>query len=193
MFDKKFWDKYYQTNHTPWDMGFVSPPLKAYIDQLTDKTKNILIPGAGNSYEAEYLWESGFKNLDVLDIAHTPLLNLKKRLPSFPKDHLINEDFFNQKREYDLIFEQTFFCSIDPSKREAYSQQIMKLLKPDGKLVGVFFTFPLDLNQSAPPFGGSIDEYENLFSKYLKILRMETSRNSHPARQDREVFIIAQK
>jgi hypothetical protein len=48
-----------RSNETGWDLGQVSPPLKAYIDQLTDKNLRILIPGCGNSYEAEYLLEKG--------------------------------------------------------------------------------------------------------------------------------------
>lgn len=68
-FTKNFWDNHYNINVTPWDMEKVSPPLKSYIDQFKDKNIHILIPGAGNGYEAEYLWNNGFINTDVLDIA----------------------------------------------------------------------------------------------------------------------------
>lgn len=38
-------------------MGFRASvaPLKVYFDQLTNKDLKILIPGGGNSHEAEYL------------------------------------------------------------------------------------------------------------------------------------------
>ena len=41
---KEYWEERYATGETAWDMGIVSPPLKAYFDQLTNKDLSILIP-----------------------------------------------------------------------------------------------------------------------------------------------------
>lgn len=43
----EFWQQRYETGSIQWDMGQVSPPLKAYIDQLPASAKNqaILVPG----------------------------------------------------------------------------------------------------------------------------------------------------
>lgn len=43
----EFWQQRYETGSIQWDMGQVSPPLKAYIDQLPATAKNqaILVPG----------------------------------------------------------------------------------------------------------------------------------------------------
>ena len=49
------WDKRYQVDDIGWDLGDVSPPLKAYFDQLENKNLRILIPGGGNSYQGEVL------------------------------------------------------------------------------------------------------------------------------------------
>jgi len=62
-----------------WDIGYPSTPIKEYADQLTDKSIQILIPGAGNAYEAEYLWKQGFSNVHILDISEIPLKEFKKR------------------------------------------------------------------------------------------------------------------
>jgi methyl halide transferase len=193
MFDKKFWDDYYENNHTPWDIGSVSPPLKNYIDQITDKNIRILIPGAGNAYEAEYLWKKGFRNIEVVDISALPLQNLKKRVPLIDDNKLIQKDFFELENQYELIIEQTFFCALQPNMRQQYAEKMHSLLKSDGKLMGLLFTFPLDLNQETPPFGGSIDEYLGWFSNIFKIHVLETASNSHPARMGREAFILFQK
>ena len=79
-----FWENKYKKNKTGWDLGEVSPPLKTYFDQLTNKNLKILIPGGGNSYEAEYLFKNGFKNVYVVDISETALKNIKNRVPDFP-------------------------------------------------------------------------------------------------------------
>ena len=88
---EEFWDNRYKNNDTGWDLGEVSPPLKAYFDQLTDANLKILIPGGGNSYEAEYLHRLGFKNVYVVDLSETALNNFKLREPSFPASHLIHK------------------------------------------------------------------------------------------------------
>ena len=85
---KGYWDNKYTTGDTGWDLGEISSPLKNYIDQLRDYNLKILVPGAGNSYEAEYLFKNGFKNVYVLDISEQPSLNSKKRVPEFPADQL---------------------------------------------------------------------------------------------------------
>ena len=76
--DANYWDNRYQENTSRWDLGKVSPPIKAYVDSLTDKSLKILIPGGGNSWEAEYLHQKGFTHVFVVDLASTPLQNLKK-------------------------------------------------------------------------------------------------------------------
>lgn len=114
----------YQDQRTGWDIGYPSTPIKEYCGQLTDKDISILIPGAGNAYEAAYLWKQGFQNIFVLDISEFPLEKFKDRNPDFPKDQLLLADFFEHKNQYDLILEQTFFCSLMPTdeNRFAYAQ-----------------------------------------------------------------------
>lgn len=73
-----YWNNRYLQNETGWDMGIISPPLKAYFDQLSDKTISILIPGGGNSYEANYLLENGFTHITVIDIAEILITRLRK-------------------------------------------------------------------------------------------------------------------
>lgn len=185
--NKNFWDLRYQNNEIGWDIGYISTPLKKYIDQLTDKNKKILIPGGGNSYEAEYLNNLGFKNVFVIDISPTALTNLKNRVPDFPKNHLINIDFFKLNNSFDLILEQTFFCALTPKLRDNYVLKMNQLLRPNGKLVGLLFNIPL--NKDRPPFGGTKKEYLSYFKNYFKIEIMELSYNSISERTNNELFI----
>jgi len=104
---ENFWNEQYKANNTAWDLGQVSPPIKAYIDQLSNKDLRILIPGCGNSYEAEYLMEKGFTNVTVIDIAPELVERLKSKFRSNLNIRIILGDFFTLKGEYDLILEQT--------------------------------------------------------------------------------------
>lgn len=185
--NKNFWDLRYQNNEIGWDIGYISTPLKKYIDQLTDKNIKILIPGGGNSYEAEYLHNLDFKNVFVVDISPTALTNLKNRVPDFPKNHLINIDFFKLNNSFDLILEQTFFCALTPKLRDNYVLKMNQILRPNGKLVGLLFNIPL--NKDRPPFGGTKKEYLSYFKNYFKIEIMELSYNSISERTNNELFI----
>ncbi len=185
--NKKYWEERYQNNETGWDIGYVSTPIKEYIDQLEDKNLKILIPGGGNSYEAEYLFNNGFKNVYVIDLAEQPLTNLKQRIPSFPTNQLIHGDFFDLNQSFDLVIEQTFFCALDPSLRERYVSKMHETLNSNGKIVGLIFQVPL--NSDHPPFGGNKKQYQALFEELFNIKTMETAYNSIPPRKDKELFI----
>ena len=181
------WDNRYVNNDIGWDLGEVSPPLKAYFNQLEDKNLKILIPGGGNSYEAEYLFNLGFKNFFVVDFSKTALDNIKKRVLNFPASQLILGNFFDLEIQFDLIIEQTFFCALHPNLRENYAQKMHQLLKADGKLVGLLFDAPLYANR--PPFGGSKKEYLTYFKENFKIKTFDKCYNSVKSREGKELFI----
>ena len=98
---------------------------------------------------------------------------------------IICANFFTHVGNYDLILEQTFFCSLDPLLRTKYVQRMSELLNNDGKLVGLLFNvqFP-----NTPPFGGNKEEYLTLFSNEFKINIIEPCYNSVKPRMGNELF-----
>lgn len=191
MSDERYWDERYLQGHMGWDIGDVSPPLRVYFDQLTDKRIAILIPGCGNSYEAEYLLQNGFTNITLLDISPVLIGRLRERFPATPALTLLEADFFNHRGRYDLIVEQTFFCALDPAKRPAYIDQMHRLLKPGGHLAGLLFD--RDFGPDGPPFGGHKPEYEQLLEKKFQVKTLERCYNSIKPRAGSELFLIAEK
>ena len=190
-FSPEYWDKTYETNQIGWDIGYVSTPLKAYFDQIKDKSIRILIPGAGNAYEAEYLWKQGFKNVFVLDFSEAAMQSFLQRFPDFPDDNILIEDFFQHPNKYDLIVEQTFFTSILPAQRKEYVVKTADLLNPGGKLMGLVFNHHFNFN--GPPYGGTPKEYEKLFSSHFHFKYFEIAYNSIKPRRDRELFFVLEK
>lgn len=186
-FDKQFWNNKYKTNNTGWDLGEVSPPLKAYFDQLENKELKILIPGGGNSYEAEYLFNNGFNNVFVVDVSEIALKNIKKRVPNFPEAQLLHANFFDLEATFALVIEQTFFCAISPDLRPKYAQKMQSILHPKGKLVGLLFD--AKLNENHPPFGGNREEYLAYFKPHFKSIEIESCYNSFHNRQGMELFV----
>ncbi len=190
--EKIYWSKRYQEGLTGWDIGYPSTPIKKYIDQLSDKHIKILIPGAGNAYEAEYLFKQGFSNTFIIDIAEEPLADFRKRVPNFPNDHLIQGNFFEHTGEYELIIEQTFFCSFPPTheNRNRYFETVKNLLEPSGKLIGLWFNIPLTGDMAKRPFGGNRAMYIRYASPHLNIVSLEDCYNSIPPRAGNELFGI---
>lgn len=166
-----YWNDRYQTNRTGWDLGQLSPPLKAIIDGIADKNAAILIPGAGSGYEVDYLLQEDFQNVTVIDLAPLAIERLHERIGSPLALTTITGDFFAHQGQYDLILEQTFFCALTPTLRLAYAQHMRSLLKPDGKLAGILFGITFSFG--GPPFGGSVDEYRDLFEPQFTHVRLK--------------------
>ena len=184
--DAQYWEDRYRNNKTGWDMQQVSPPLKAYLDQIQNKDIKILIPGCGNAYEAEYLIRMGFTDVHVLDIAIQPLINLQTRMSETDALHIHPTDFFEFYDSFDLIIEQTFFCALNPHLRSAYANKMKDLLDKKGQLVGLLFDFPL---VSGPPFGGNISEYYPYFEPHFIFKTFQRAHNSYHKRFPKEIFI----
>jgi methyl halide transferase len=182
---KDYWNNRYEAEQTGWDLKTISPPLKAYIDQLTDKNLRILMPGCGSGHEARYLAEQGFQNVTVIDIAPLAVEKMKAQFSDYQQVKIIEGDFFAHTGEYDLILEQTFFCAIDPVLRPKYVQKMSELLVENGKLAGLLFGVNFPNN---PPFGGSKEEYLSLFSEKFTINILEPCHNSVTPRQGSELF-----
>lgn len=185
---ENYWSSLYENNDTGWDAKQITPPLKEYIDQLTDKNLSILIPGCGNSHEAAYLLQQGFTNITLIDISSVLCTRLEQlfQLNLNKEIKIVCANFFELEGQFDLILEQTFFCALDPSLRESYVGKMHQLLKPGGKLVGVLFNRSFEDN---PPFGGDATEYRQLFEPFFEIVIMETCYNSIDKRKGAELFI----
>ena len=186
---KEYWNNLYDKDEIGWDIGFPSPAIKEYIDQLSNKDMAILIPGCGNAYEAEYLLAQDFTDVTIIDIAPSLTAALENK---FGKElgkgiKIITGDFFNHAGAYHLILEQTFLSALDASVRPMYVEKMHSLLVKGGHLAGVLFSKVFE--EEGPPFGGTLQEYKLMFSKKFKIKKLEPCYNSIERRKGSEVFI----
>ena len=147
----------------------------------------MLIPGAGYWHDAIYLHRLGFTHVVVCDWSETVLKLLSEKEPSFPVENLVCSDFFKLKGTFDLILEHTFFCAIAPGRRPEYVKKSLELLPPGGTLAGLLFArhFPSE----GPPFGGTKEEYEKLFSAGFLIEQLGLAENSVKPRAGNELFV----
>ena len=65
------------------------------------------------------------------------------------------------------------------------------LLSEKGKISGLLFNFPL--TKDGPPFGGSYEEYVNLFSEKFTLKTLEPAYYSIKPRANKELFFTFEK
>jgi SAM-dependent methyltransferase len=187
---KEYWNSRYVNDQTGWDTGAITRPIRQYVEQLTDTSLHILIPGCGNAHEAAFLLQQGFKNVTCIDISPLLCERLEDRLGKAGLN-VICGDFFEHTDTYDLIIEQTFFCAIHPRLRQEYAKHMHRLLKPNGKLAGLMFDCLFD--KEGPPYGGSAAEYRGYFASYFHFHVFEKCNNSIPQRAGNELFVVLRK
>ena len=187
--NKQLWNQRYLDSNTGWDVGYITTPIKEYIDQIQNKEIKVLVPGSGNGYEAEYLYKLGFKNIFVLDYANQALENFKNRVNTFPKSNIYEIGHFVYDVETDSKM-HNFDMEVDELIDSCYLRTL-ELLNDNGKLVGVLFDDKF--NNEGPPYGANFEEYKKLFKDRFLLKTFEKCYNSIPSRLSNEFFLIAKK
>ena len=192
----QFWNKRYLDYNTAWDIGSPTPILTNYLIK-NKKIGKVCVLGCGNGHDA---LEFAKYNNDVyaVDFAEQALNNLneasnKNRLMI----NLVNEDIFNLRNNYDtffdLVFEYTCFCAIDPERREEYFDVVHGILKKDGLLFAIFIPLDKEINRDGPPFGVDLKQIKKMISNKFEIIENKFSNLSIKPRKNREKLVILKK
>jgi len=188
--DRPFWEKRYLKNDIGWDIGYPNPIFIDYANANIPKDKKILVPGAGSGYEVSALWEMGYSNIYAIDLSDKAKERFLRNTPNFPEEQYLTGNFFELQNTFDFVFEQTFFCAINPTSRQQYVKHLTSILNTNGRLFGVLFSKKFE---GGPPFGGSMTEYQSLFQATFEILQLEKNANSIAPRQGKELIIELMK
>jgi len=151
----------------------------------------ILVPGCGFGYDARALSTSA-NHVIGIDLAQFAISKAK----SFPKvadEEYLQTDLFALPREFDrkfdVVLEHTCFCAIDPKMRVNYVETIVRILKPRGKMVAIFFLNP-DHEEDGPPYGASRAELDELFGSEFSLEEEWIPRRTYQGREQRELIRI---
>ena len=178
-----FWTVRYTAGKTPWDFGGVPSALKSFLERSSVRGR-ILIPGCGSGYEVQVFDAAGY---DVSAIDFSPAaVDRAKRIVGVLAERVILGDFFTHDfgRQFDLIYERTFLCSMAPSRWPEYVTRMANLLVTGGMLIGVFLYGQKSL--SGPPFPLTDAEAEQLFKNRFQLVRSEAVTDSLPIFRDME-------
>ncbi|XP_002275789.3 probable thiol methyltransferase 2 [Vitis vinifera] len=158
------WEKSWQQGHTPWDLGKPTPIIQHLHQTGTLPSGKTLVPGCGCGYDVVTIAcpERFVVGLDISDSAIKKAKELSSSLWNANHFTFLKEDFFtwNPTELFDLIFDYTFFCAIEPDMRSVWAKRMRHLLKPDGELLTLMF--PISDHAGGPPYKVSVADYEEV-------------------------------
>jgi methyl halide transferase len=191
----EYWDRRYQEGSTPWNLGVPAPPLVSLLASPNSPTPGrIAVLGCGTGYDAMLFAEHGFEvvgcDLSALAIETAKSAALERGLTTV---EFLERDIFalipEFSQSFDYVLEHTCFCAIDPTLRPKYIELVSTLLRPNGKLLGLFFTHN---RPGGPPFGITTKEIRELFAERFEFLSLEAATDSIEKRRDEEHLGILQ-
>jgi SAM-dependent methyltransferase len=179
--EPEFWEQRYRANRMAWDQHGVPAALIHFLEG-NSKKGTALIPGCGSGYEVKAFHEFDWRPLAVdfspaaVERAHAVLGELASAVQL--------ADFFKGELggPFDVVYERTFLCSLPPERWTAYAQRMAELLKPGGRLVGLFAYGEED---EPPPFPLTRASARSLFGAQF----MLAEDHAIPAEQSLPLFV----
>src|SRR6266850_2004715 len=185
------WDAAYQRRETPWEKGKPHPALVDFLAKNGPLQGEIFVPGCGSGQDVRALSRAG-NHVVGIDFASRAIAKAKARRRIAKEEYLLADLFalpLELNGQFDWVFEHTCFCAIDPARRTDYVRTVVRLLKPGGKLLAVFFINP-DHDEEGPPYRVSRTELEEFFGKYFAVEREWVPARTHPGREERELMRV---
>jgi SAM-dependent methyltransferase len=185
------WDELYRRRETPWEKGRPHPALLDFLAEKGPLEGEIVVPGCGSGHDVRAL-STAENHVLGIDIAPRAIAKAKG-VPRVANEDYLLADLFNLPPQldgrFDWIFEHTCFCAIDPKRRSPYVDTVVRLLKPGGRLLAIFFINP-DHDEEGPPYRVSTAELEEFFGKNFIVEREWIPARTHPGREQRELMRI---
>ncbi|MFQ6605653.1 MAG: methyltransferase domain-containing protein [Fidelibacterota bacterium] len=187
-----FWEEKYRVGTTPWDTGQPVPVFQRIAREYPPG--KLCLIGCGRGHDALTFAQAGFSVTGV-DFSASALQELEqaaqgKRLTVTTACLDIFALPETMTGYFDYVVEQTCFCAIDPIRRGEYEVAIRRILKPGGRLIGLWFPLDKVPEDGGPPWGTSLSEVYALFAAHWTIEREEFPPDSIPSRKHREKLII---
>ncbi|SVB64197.1 uncharacterized protein METZ01_LOCUS217051, partial [marine metagenome] len=188
----QFWEDIYLEDDAGWDLG----ESTLVFDKISDALPlgKVCIIGCGRGYDAVMFAQKGFE-VTAIDFAPSAISTLQSLASGAGvMINIVETDIFlltsQFSCEFDYVIEQTCFCAINPSRREEYEQLVKTIIKPNGKLIGLWFPLDKPMDDGGPPWGTTISEVKSIFYDGWKIEKEEFPELSISPRKNREKLII---
>ncbi|BAZ12070.1 thiol methyltransferase 1-like protein [Calothrix sp. NIES-4071] len=186
--NQEYWEQKYQEQNTRWDIGQAAPAFVSLLSSNKAPTPGrIAVLGCGRGYDAVLFAKHGFEVIGF-DFATGAIVEAERIARSANCDiKFLQCDIFDLPAYFtgyfDYILEHTCFCAIDIERRLSYVQVASSILKPQGQLIGLFFTHN---RPGGPPYGATPEEIKQYFQADFKVDSLIPVVNSVPSRTGEE-------
>jgi len=189
----KMWSHIYQTEEPRWDLGAPHPAFVNILPQIKLPKSRIAVLGCGRGHDAAFLAEAGHF-VTAFDFSEEALTAAREKYSNIKNLNFVQADAFKLPEKYigafDVVVEHTFYCAVDPDRRDEVMNVWRKLLIPNGFVLGIFFVM---FKRMGPPWGGTEWELRRRFDKYFRFLYWTRWHHSPGSREHREIAIYMQK
>lgn len=191
---EKFWTDVYVSEGKPgWDLAAPAEALKDMLPRLKLPRSRVLVLGCGEGHDAAFFAEQGHF-VTAVDVSPEAIARAQKHYGHMENLKFVMADIFKLGKDFDhafdLVFEHTCFCAINPQKRQDLVKTWNRLLTDNGQLIGVFFSME---KPSGPPYGATEWEIRERLKKNYQFIFWGRWQKSVPRRQGKELFVYAQK
>lgn len=203
------WHDAWINGRTRFDAGEVSPALVEVVDKYPIPKRGVgLVPGCGKGYDVVFLAEKLQMHVYGADISPKAIEEATNFANGAKDVTFAAVDFFDFSNtlpgidpsigkemplKYDLIFDYTFLCALDPTQRPAWVTRMAQLIKAGGILITLQFpVFPSEKEawEGGPPWGLTLKLYDELLSETFEKVYAEKPTKSHPTRHTLEWIAV---
>lgn len=190
-----FWADIYRAKDDGWDLGGAAPPLESLLksDPPTPSGGKVAVVGCGRGHDARLFARAGYATWGFDFVPYA--IDEGRRLAAEEGLDINYEvrDVFALPDAYpghfDVVWEYTCYCAIDPSRRDEYLSVLHRIIAPGGMLLGLFY--PLQEGTDGPPFPSTDEDLRRRLEGKFRILSYETPSGSITPRQDKERLVRA--
>ncbi len=196
------WDARYAAGDTPWEKGAPAPPLLEWLDAGNRLPGDVLVPGCGLGHDVRALASrAGSRRVVGFDLSEHAL-DAARAFPALGNVAYRAGDLFDLPADlrggFDWVFEHTCFCAIPRRRRADYVTAVAGTLRPGGHLLAVFYLDPWNAGEllppgGGPPFGTTVAELDERFSRTFTLLEERRPTRAYPGREGRELLRVMWK
>lgn len=182
-----------------FDAARAEPALVSLLQKVKLPLGRALVPGCGRGYSVAALAAPDRTSLG-LDIAPTGVAAARECLAEMLRGSDLEKqanveqaNFFDITPEllggqFNLIYDCTFLCAIQPAQREMWASQMNKLLAPAGELITLIFPVG-PIGDRGPPFSINEELVRSLLTPHgFNAISVEEVPRDQQARGGKEII-----
>jgi len=185
------WDAAYHQGSAPWDLGAAAPPLRRLAQSGRLAPGRMIVLGAGRGHDARAFARHGFA-VTAVDFAAAAVQDMQRLADAAAPVTVVQHDLFTLPAafdgRFDYVLEHTCLCAIDPQRRAAFAELVVRLLAEGGRYISL--AFPLGPRGGGPPFAYTVEELVALLEpRGVRLVAREVPSDSVKARRGREALL----